>query len=88
MNLAKNEGMLFVFNHPSQHVFWMKDMNFPIDMIWLDENLKIIYFQKNVLPESYPATFGPDQNSLYVLEVNAGFSDKHNLKIGDSLSFQ
>lgn len=86
-NLREKEGMLFVFDHLDKYAFWMKDMNFPIDIIWLDENKKIIHIERDVRPESYPATFGPDQRSLYVLEVVSGFADKYNLKIGDNVSF-
>jgi len=89
-SLSENEGLLFVFNTPGNYPFWMKDMNFPIDMIWIDENMKVIYIQKDATPESYPATYGPiqsDKTTKYVLEVSAGFADKNNLKIGDSVSF-
>jgi len=87
-SLGEKEGMLFVFDHPDQYLFWMKDMNFSIDMIWLDENSKIIYIQKDARPESYPEVFGPRRSSSYVLEVVSGFSDKYNLREGDSLVFQ
>ncbi|MCE9585689.1 DUF192 domain-containing protein [Candidatus Nomurabacteria bacterium] len=83
VNLQENQGMLFVFEKPGNYFFWMKDMNFAIDMIWFDENQKIIYIQKNALPESYPASFGPKEDSKYVLEVVSEFSNKYNLKIGD-----
>ncbi len=83
--LKENEGMLFIFEQPSKNYFWMKDMNFPIDIIWLDENLKVIYIKKDATPESYPESFGTDQNSKYVLEVVSNFSDKNNIRIGDTL---
>lgn len=89
-NLKEDEGMLFVFKDSGNYSFWMKDMNFPIDMIWIGEDLKVIYIKKNALPESYPESFGPeisDKNVKYVLEVVSGFSDKNNLKIGDSVLF-
>lgn len=85
--LAENTGMLFVFPTPGKYFFWMKDMNFPIDMIWFDENRKIIYIEKNVQPDSFPKLFGEDKNSLYVLEINSGFAEKHDLKVGDEFSF-
>lgn len=86
-SLKENEGMFFVFDHPSRHAFWMKDMNFPIDMIWLDENLKIVYIKENALPESYPETFFPNEDALYVLEVVSAFSSKYKLKVGDNVEF-
>ncbi|MCX6755064.1 MAG: DUF192 domain-containing protein [Candidatus Nomurabacteria bacterium] len=96
--LADNQGMLFVFDQPAKYGFWMKDMTFPLDIIWFSSDLpltkgevgggRVIYIEKNLQPSSYPNSFGPDQNSLYVLEVNAGFSDKNNLKIGDEVKFK
>jgi uncharacterized membrane protein (UPF0127 family) len=71
----------------------MKDMNFPIDMIWFTPDMKVDYIEKNATPESYlkpypTNTFGPDDNnSLYVLETTSGFSDNTHLQIGDSVSF-
>lgn len=85
--LNENEGMLFVFDQIGKHNFWMKDMNFPIDIIWLGEDMKVVYVKENVHPETYPKTFGPEISSKYVLELVAGFSNKNNLKIGDSVLF-
>ena len=85
--LKENEGMLFVFNKPSQYSFWMKDMNFPIDIIWLGEDLRIVYIEKEAKPESYPNAFTPDQKAKFVLEVMSGFSEKNNLKEGDIVKF-
>lgn len=85
--LAENEGMLFVFDKSGQYAFWMKDMNFPLDIIWIDEDMKVVYIQKNALPESYPESFLPEKNAKYVLEVYANFADKNNLKEGDTVLF-
>ena len=85
--LKENEGMLFVFDKSDQHFFWMKDMNFPIDIIWLDEGLSVIYIKKNVAPKSFPESFGPDKNAKYVLELISNFSEKNNLKEGDGAKF-
>ena len=86
-NLEENEGMLFIFNHTDKYPFWMKDMNFPIDIIWIGEDLRVVYIKKNALPESYPETFTPSQNARYVLEVFSSFSEKNNLKEGDKVEF-
>lgn len=87
VNLGANSGMLFVFDRPSKNMFWMKDMNFPIDIIWLDENKKIIYIKENLSPKTYPEVFGPEVPSMYVLEVNSNFTKKYNIKIGDIANF-
>jgi hypothetical protein len=86
-SLASDTGMLFVFATPSKYAFWMKDMNFSIDMIWLDQSGTVVYIAKNASPKSYPNTFVPNKDANYVLEVASGFSAKHNLKIGDKTDF-
>ena len=88
-SLPDNQGMLFVWDHDTMPGFWMKDMNFPIDIVWINDN-KIVGIEKNALPEP-----GVELNQLRVyqppgfidavLEVNAGFSDKHSLQVGDQL---
>lgn len=85
--LADDKGMLFVFDKTGKYPFWMKDMLFPLDIIWISEDFKIVYIEKNAQPVSYPNTFGDDKEARYVLEVNAGFSEKNNLKIGDQVKF-
>lgn len=85
-SLGENEGMLFVFETPDLHVFWMKDMKFAIDIIWLDEKYKIVHIEKAVSPETFPSVFGPTEKSKYVLETNAYFVDKNSLKVGDILN--
>ena len=87
-NLKEDEGMLFVFDYPDKYSFWMKDMNFPIDMIWIGENKEIIYIKKNARPESFPESYGPTADSKYVLEIVSGLSSKNNLKEGDKVEFK
>lgn len=83
--LTSDEGMLFVFEKEDFHGFWMKDMLFSIDMIWIDANLRVVHIEKQVSPETYPKVFRPQAKSLYVLEILAGQSDANNIKIGDSV---
>jgi uncharacterized protein len=88
--LAENNGMLFVFERSGNYPFWMKNMNFPIDIIWINEDMKVIYIKKDARPESYPETYGPDiseGDAKYVLEVVSGFSGRNNLKEGDKIEF-
>lgn len=91
-SLEDNHGMLFVFD--SQNVtpsFWMKDMKFPLDIIWINDG-KVVKVDKNVQPpkvgvqDSDLAIYSPGQPIDYVLEVNGGYSDKNNLKVGDSVN--
>ena|SRR3989344_4308216 len=92
--LNDNEGMLFVFDSAGKHSFWMKDMNFPIDIIWFTpseggagNSMKVVYIKKYAEPESFPEMYSPDVDAKYVLEVVAGFSEKNNLKAGDQVIF-
>ncbi len=83
--IASDAGALFVFAEPGYHGIWMKDMNYPLDIAWLDQNKKIIHIEKSVLPETYPKVFLPPTEDLFVLEVNAGFFDTKIINIGDRL---
>jgi len=80
--LPKDEGMLFVFEEEGIYPFWMQDMNFNIDIVWLDANGRVVYVVQNAAPESYPNLFTPTQNALYVWEVNAGFVADKGIDIG------
>lgn len=79
--------MLFVFGEDSRHYFWMKDMAFSIDMVWLDKGKKILHIERSVSPETYPEAFGPKADSRYVLEFSAGAAARENLKIGEQVIF-
>ncbi|HKR72629.1 MAG TPA: DUF192 domain-containing protein [Candidatus Nitrosocosmicus sp.] len=87
-SLNENEGMLFVFKNPQKHSFWMKDMKFPIDIIWADSVGKIVHIEKNLQPCIFllPCTsYSPTSDSLYVLEVVSNFTNKYNVNIGDQI---
>jgi uncharacterized protein len=86
--IPENYGMLFVFEKPSTYAFWMKDMQVPIDIFWLDENKNVLYFFENALPEKYPETYAPSEPALYVLETRAGFAKANNISVGATLSVQ
>ena len=86
-SMAKNKGMLFVFSKLGKPGFWMKDMKFTIDIIWIKESGEIIGITKNISPNTFPEAFYPPSEIKYVLEVNAEWSDRNNIKIGDAVSF-
>ncbi len=85
--LSDSQGMLFIFPTEGLYGFWMKDMLFPIDIVWIDSNLKIVHIEKDLSPETYPKIFSPGAESLYVLEIPAGQSDILNIKTGDRVKF-
>jgi uncharacterized protein len=89
--LKENEAMLFVFEDSAKHSFWMKDMKFPIDIIWLDSDGKIVHIEENLEP--CPLVFvcpgyAPNADSQYVLETVAGFTQRHNISVGTNIDFE
>ncbi|MSR70507.1 DUF192 domain-containing protein [Candidatus Kaiserbacteria bacterium] len=83
--LAEGEGMLFVFERDGLWAFWMKDMLFPLDMIWADAEGRVVTVAADVSPDTYPQTFAPSAPALYVLEVPAGFAAQHGVALGTKL---
>lgn len=86
--LRDDEGMIFVFDTIERHPIWMKDMYFPLDIMWLDENFKIVDLVPNASVSSYPNNFVPRTSAGFVIEVNAGFTTRNNIKIGDTIVFE
>jgi uncharacterized protein len=89
--LKENESRLFVFDKPEKHSFWMKDIKFPIDIIWLDSNGKVIHIEENLQPcplapicPSYPHS----ADSQYVLETVAGFTQRNNISEGTNIDIE
>jgi len=85
--LYSKKGMLFVFDKQAKQSFWMKDMLIPIDIIFFDENWKIVLIEKNLTAQSFPKTFGNTVASKYVLEINAGEAELFDLRVGDRAIF-
>ena len=87
-NMPEDKGMLFVFEKEAWLRFWMKNVRFPLDIIWIDRNKKIVEIYEYALPcKDVCKTITPQATALYVLEVNAGFTKQHGIKISDSLNF-
>lgn len=86
-SLAPQTGMLFVFDVPRTLRFWMKDMNFPIDIIWLDTDKKVVHIEHSLSPSTYPDSFGPEAPTQYVIEIPAGAAKGAGLSKGDGVSF-
>ena len=75
-SLGSDEGMLFVFPKAGRHGICVKDMRFPIDIIWLNKCFAVVDMKENVIPDSFPAVFFPKEINAFVLEVNAGWIEK------------
>ena len=85
--LGPSDGMLFIFDVPGRWGMWMKDMRYSLDMVWMDSDKKIVYIAQNVSPGSYPKVFLPDTDSLYVLELPAGFVAANHVALGQIVGF-
>lgn len=85
--LEQGDGMLFSLGAPDYYAFWMKGMLFPIDIIWIDENKKVVDISANIGPDTYPQTFSPKERAMYVLEVPAGYASTSNITVGDIANF-
>ena len=85
-SMKNSQGMLFIFDDVAEHSFYMKNTQFSLDIIYIDENLKIASFQKNTIPFNEASLLSgvPVQ---YVLEVNGGLSDTWGLQVGDSIQY-
>lgn len=87
--LAEDAGMLFLFDRPDTYGFWMKDMRFPIDIIWLRDGV-VVDFDGDV-PVSVDGTlpsYEPSVPANQVLETNAGFAKAHEITVGDRLDIR
>lgn len=86
--LPEGTGMLFIFDRPNQYGFWMKDMRFAIDIVWIDEKYHVVGIEREVLPSTFPQTFYPNQPIKYVLELPAGSSDRYNIDINTVVQYE
>jgi uncharacterized membrane protein (UPF0127 family) len=84
-NIAQDQGMLFILDYPSKQGFWMKEMKFPLDIIWVDNNNTVVHVEKRLQPCTsifFCPVFTPLKDAKFVLETGAGFADSHSVKEG------
>ncbi|MFQ5974743.1 MAG: DUF192 domain-containing protein [Candidatus Hydrothermarchaeales archaeon] len=86
--LRQDEEMFFVFDHEDTHAFWMKNVNFPLDIIWLDSSFKVVHIERDVPPRDSETcvTYTPSKPARYVLETRAGFSINSRINVGDEMT--
>ena len=84
--METNQGMLFVFEEPAYHSFYMKNTKFSIDIIFIDSDLRIASFKENAKPLDETG-LNSEVPVQYVLEVNAGLSEQWQLEIGDRMMY-
>ena len=88
-SLAPDRGMLFLFEAPDFHGIWMKNCRFPIDILWLDEERKIVHVAETVPPckaEPCPV-YNPLRKAAYVVELNAGQARREKAVVGATVRF-
>ena len=87
--LAPEAGMLFIHEESGRHYYWMKNTLIPLDIIWIEEKNSIVQVSKAVPCNSEPCpVYAPDSPAKFVLEVNAGFSEKNGLREGQKIVFK
>ncbi len=85
--LESGHGLLFLFDLPGKYGFWMKDMNFPIDIVWIDELWRVVSVEREVDPKTYPQIFYPPRAIKYVLELPAGTTTEKSIDEGEKVYF-
>lgn len=76
---------LFVFSTADRWSFWMKEMQYAIDIIWLDAAGQVVHIEEQVAPSTYPTAFVPEKPATYVIETNAGFVAAQDMAVGDTV---
>lgn len=84
-SFSVRQAMLFTYSQPQQLCFWMKDMYIPLDMIWLDDDHRIVHIEHNVQPKTYPKSFCAQ--AQYVIEVRAGQVAASGAHLGQRIDF-
>lgn len=88
-NMADSEGMLFIFPDTANRAFWMKNTLIALDILYFDQNKKLVSISENTPPCKNTSTRCPNYPSAkpakYVLEINAGLSQRYGFKTGDEL---
>jgi len=87
--LSQDRALLFVFDEAQYHSFWMKNCRFPIDMVWLDSERRVVHVAEGVPPckrDPCPS-YQPLRRALYVVEMNAGQARRERVRIGSLIEF-
>jgi len=85
-SLPENAGMLFIHNEEEIQSFWMKNTYIPLDMIFVNADKEIVTIHVNTAPLK-EWNYASTKPALYVVEVNAGFTNRHGIGTGDKIDF-
>jgi hypothetical protein len=83
--LPDNVVKLFTFGTSGSHSIWMKDMNYPLDIIWAAQDGTIVHIEEDVSPDSFPKSFASPVPAWFVIEANAGFVASSSISLGDAV---
>jgi len=89
-NLPDGEAMLFIYGESGPHRVWTKKLQFPVDVIWVDESKIVVHVEKDVPPcsdDPCPRYGPPPDDARYIIEANAGFIARENVAVGNKLKF-
>lgn len=84
--MAENAGMLFMMESEELQAFWMKNTIISLDILFVNSERRIVSIHKNCTPYSLDQ-IQSEHPALYVVEVNAGYTEKHGIQVGDYISF-
>lgn len=84
-HLPPRQAILFVFPHADFWGIWMHDMHYPIDVVWLDDQYKVVHIEHSMQPSSYPKVYRPTKKAKYVVEFAASTAKMTYLTIGQEV---
>ena len=87
--LPENHGMLFIFDKDSPRTFWMKNTLIPLDMIFINSQMKVVEVKSKVPPcREDPCPSYPSEPAMYVLEINGGLAERKGIVVGDTVTLK
>jgi uncharacterized protein len=86
-SLPADDGMLLEFSKSATRCIWMRDMQFPLDIVWLNGDKQVVHIEESVSPRTYPRQYCPPTPAKYVIELNAGTAQTTQITEGQKLNF-
>jgi len=90
-SLPQGRGMLFIHDQPGHYGYWMYDCKIGLDIIWMDQNHRIVEMSRNTPPckgkSNTCPSYGGKETSIYVLELPVGSIKAHQLAVGQTVNF-
>ena len=86
--IPPDRGIVFTFKRAGHFSIWMKDMRFPIDVVWIGPNHRVVWVERNLAPSTYPRHFkNRGASALYILEIGAGRAKSLGIARGTQIAF-